>query len=172
MSSTSPLQRQWEWSAIKTCDHLLFQGNMVCPQWEVILFWGQNLCRMALFLRNVPCDRMFPYLAPRDFTQPSSLQNRGPAAVLSSAGLSLQQLPPPSFCWREEKETAFAIMFSWLLLLVSLVPSSLQLVGKCLLLASCEGSHESASTLLAFLGGCGSVVLPICTLLIWGWGTS
>lgn len=63
-------------------------------------------------------------------------------------------------------------MFSELLLLVSLVPSSLQLAGKCLLLASCEGSHESASTLLAFLGDCGSVVLPTCTLLVWGWGTS
>lgn len=59
-------------------------------------------------------------------------------------------------------------MFSGLLLVLSLVHSSLQLVGKCLLLASCEGSHESASTPLAFLGDCGSVVLPICTLLVWG----
>lgn len=66
----------------------------------------------------------------------------------------------------------FTIMFSGFVLALSLVHSSLQLVGKCLLLASHEGSHESASTPLVFLGGGGSVVLSICTLLVWGWGTS
>lgn len=36
-------------------------------------------------------------------------------------------------------------MFFGLLLVLSLVHSALQLVGKCLLLVSCEGVCESAS---------------------------
>lgn len=78
--------------------------------------------------------------------QPSSLRNWGGlVTLLSSAGLYCQQLSSSGFWWREEKKTAFTVMFSGFLLVLSLLHSTLQLAGECFPLPSHKGVCESAS---------------------------